>query len=89
MIKGCAKRVIVVKNTNSEMFDEAYFIVNPKKRNGKQGDFLAEANKIISSEFETGNKYRKNKKWQRILLSLFFLSVGAFTGFFVSYLFFT
>ena len=85
MIKGCAKRVIVVKNTNSEMFDEAYFIVNPNKGERKQSDFLAEVNKIISSEFETASHHRKSKKWQGILLSLSLLLVGAFAGFFISY----
>ncbi len=88
MIKGCAKRVIVVKNTNSEMFDEAYFIVNPKRGERKQSDFLAEANKIISSEFGTSDKHRKIKKMQGVLLPLLFMTIGAFAGFLISYFFF-
>ena len=32
LIKGCSKKVIVVKNTGSNMFEEAYFIINPKEK---------------------------------------------------------
>ena len=49
MIKGCSRKVIVIKNPESELFEEAYFIVNPKKSERKQNDLLAEANRIISA----------------------------------------
>ncbi|MBR5308062.1 MAG: hypothetical protein IKU43_04770 [Clostridia bacterium] len=48
MIKGCSRRVIVIKHPESELFEEAYFIVNPKKSERRQSDLLAEASRIIS-----------------------------------------
>ena len=50
MIKGCSKKVIVIKNTGSDLFEEAYFIINPKESERKHGDFLLEANRIIASK---------------------------------------
>ena len=50
MIKGCRKNVVYVKNTGSEMFDEAYFIVSDKGRGVKatESDMVREADRIIS-----------------------------------------
>lgn len=49
MIKGCSRKVIVIKNPGSNLFEEAYFIVSPKESERKYGDFLLEANRIIAS----------------------------------------
>lgn len=49
MIMGCTKKVIVVRDIGSNMFDEAYFIVNPKVGNTQKSDFLREADRIIAS----------------------------------------
>lgn len=48
MIKGCSRKVIVIKNPGSDLFEEAYFIVSPKVSERKHGDFLHEANRIIA-----------------------------------------
>ena len=50
MIKGCQKRVVWVRNTESEWFDEAYFILSEKsmERRPRETDIMAEANRIIS-----------------------------------------
>ena len=50
MIKGCKKNVVWVRNTGSEMFDEAYFIVSEKGRNVRatETDMVREAGRIIS-----------------------------------------
>ncbi len=48
MLKGCKKNVVYIKNTGSELFEEAYFIVSEKRASGKrESDILDEANKII------------------------------------------
>ena len=31
MVKGCQKKVICIKDTGSEMFEEAFFIMKPSK----------------------------------------------------------
>jgi hypothetical protein len=50
MIKGCRKNVVYVRNTGSEMFDEAYFIVSEKGSGVKatESDMVREAGRIIS-----------------------------------------
>ena len=51
MIKGCQKRVLWVKNIESECFDGAFFIVSDKSTEKKQSEdsMVAEAHRIISS----------------------------------------
>ncbi len=51
MIKGCQKRVLWVKNIESECFDGAFFIVSDKSAEKKRSEesMVAEANRIISS----------------------------------------
>ncbi len=52
MLKGCQKRVIWVRNTDSKWFDEAYFILSENTLNEKkapsESDMLREANRIIA-----------------------------------------
>ena len=52
MIKGCKKNVVWVRNTGSDMFDEAYFIVSDKgsEKCTTESDMLKEASRIISEE---------------------------------------
>lgn len=47
MIKGCSKRVVVLKNPKSDIFEEAYFIVREKKVPDSKGTMIDEANRII------------------------------------------
>ena len=57
MIKGCTKRVIVVKDIESNFFDEAFFIVKPQstKRAGKESDYINEAHRIVKSDLPGEN----------------------------------
>ena len=50
MIKGCRKNVVYVRNTGSEIFEEAFFIVNDQLKNSvvKERDLINEANRLIS-----------------------------------------
>ena len=50
MIKGCQKRVLWVKNIDSDCFDGAFFIVSDKSEVKKRTEYsmVAEANRIIS-----------------------------------------
>lgn len=53
MIKGCTKRVIVVKDVRSDVFEEAYFILRPSQQGNapekSRNDILTEANRIVST----------------------------------------
>ena len=50
MIKGCEKRVVWIRNTESEMFEQAYFILSESAcvRKKSEGDIVAEAKRIIA-----------------------------------------
>ena len=60
MIKGCAKKVVVVRDINSNFFDEAFFIVKAgaqrKSRSGKESDYINEAHRIVKSDLPSCNK---------------------------------
>ncbi len=49
LYKGCEKRMIKVKNTGSELFEEAYFILNNKNSaRVSHTDMIKEANRLVS-----------------------------------------
>ena len=50
LLKGVNKRVIIIKNPESEIFEEAYFIVKNKSifNQAKENEMVLEANRIIS-----------------------------------------
>ena len=64
MVKGCRKSIVYVKNTGSEYFKEAYFILNegdlalPEER-----DLVREATRIIEE------KYSQNEEKGKGILS--------------------
>ena len=61
MIKGCAKRVVVVREMDSKLFEEAYFIVKSgvKSRKYAQEDYIGEAGRIVKTQLYP---YEKNVK---------------------------
>jgi hypothetical protein len=50
MLKGCQKRVLWIRNIESDCFEEAYFIVSDKPTVKKvtENSMVSEANRIIS-----------------------------------------
>ena len=72
MLKGVNKRVIIIKNPESEIFEEVYFIIKNKSlfRQARENEMVLEANRIIadyskqqkiSAGFASGNKNTKTK----------------------------
>ncbi|MBQ4562807.1 MAG: hypothetical protein IJA55_10815 [Clostridia bacterium] len=58
--KGCEKRMIMLKNTGSDLFEEAYFILSNKKNMGlSRNDMIKEANRIISENNITSSCEKK------------------------------
>jgi len=53
MVRGCQKKIIFLKNTQSEIFDEAYLVIkdNALYENMNECDMVEEANKIIEENF--------------------------------------
>ncbi len=50
MIKGCQRRIIMVKDTKSRCFDAAYFVLKGDLPQGtSEADMLSEANRVIDA----------------------------------------
>lgn len=49
MVRGCQRRVVFIKNTDSKIFSEAYFILSDEayKESHTDEDIIREANRII------------------------------------------
>lgn len=85
MIKGCQKNVIWLRNTESEVFEQAYFILSDaaslKKKS--EGDIIAEARRIIEQSpcgnyFGGSSTYpRSKRKPTSAMVKLFFFLLGA------------
>ena len=61
MVRGCEKKVVFLKNTGSEFFEEAYFVLHSACESQGGDDMIAEANRIIS-EMEGGDRNRGKRK---------------------------
>ena len=60
MIKGCRKNVVYIKDTGSDMFREAFFIVSDaeKSRAVSETDMLREARRLIADTQKAENADR-------------------------------
>ncbi|MBQ3183888.1 MAG: hypothetical protein IJB24_07795 [Clostridia bacterium] len=73
--KGCEKRMIMLKNTGSELFEEAYFIINNKRSSqASTYDMIKEANRIVAENDIIPQIKEKQKK------PIFFYILGIFSG---------
>ena len=75
MVKGYQKRVVFMKNTGSEFFDEAYFVVCDAYMDKNEEDMISEANRIID-EAECGFHNRRGKG--RMLYAALSFVAGSF-----------
>lgn len=70
MIKGVCKQVVVIKANDSEIFEEAIFIVRTQaaKSGVKQTDMLTEAKRIIDEKIAkySDKTYEKKGLFKRI-----------------------
>ena len=79
-MRGCEKRVIYLKNTGSDLFDEAYFVVS---RVGEISclescDMVCEANRIIDESIEDKSRQSREEKSKKISGFLLPFFLGAF-----------
>ena len=86
MIKGCTKRVVVVKDVESDIFEEAYFIMRPKSEKAKghlgKTDILTEANRIVFDKTpdKSISPVVVRKKRKSFVRDLLFFCMGAAVG---------
>ncbi len=85
MIKGCNRRVIVVKHPESESFEEAYFIVREGKfkRKSDTASLVGEANRLINGE-STPHFPKKPRLSRGFCAALSFVA-GAVSSFLIFY----
>ena len=76
MLKGCQKKIIMLKNTGSKIFDEAYFILSDSAiaSHCSQSDMIAEANRIVEmgyrDTFWQRNQTPRKGRFQQLLFFL-------------------
>ena len=93
MIKGCKRNIVWLKNTNSDVFDEAIFLVNDENEKEKinVNDVLEDVEKIIKETPNSNqNVERKNNInifFLKMKMFLFGLLFGAFSVILADYLF--
>lgn len=73
MIKGCQKSIIFLKNTGSELFDEAFVVVKSSAPQKKERDIVNEASRLINGLDDT----KATKKKTGIIPFLSGLLLGA------------
>lgn len=94
MYNGNQKKVIVIKNTNSKFFEEAYFILKENTKDEKKTSdsaMIREANRIVNENFvcpQPAGLSRKPKKIRRIPYALWFLSGAFFSSALLTLIFF-
>lgn len=61
-IKGAARQMVVLRCVDSEMFETAFFVIKPGRKNsGHGGDMLREANRIVEANSFPGRSARMSK----------------------------
>ncbi len=80
MIKGCHKNVVFLKDTGSELFDEAYFVVKASVKSEGYHDIVSEAAHIASGLCE-------RKKKRKFKGALFGFLAGVLLGVAITLLF--
>lgn len=74
-MRGCERRIIMLKGTSSEIFDEAYFLLRKDFKNDEgENEIVDEARRIVS--LNTTKRRQKGifkKNW-------LFFAAGAFLG---------
>ncbi len=76
MIKGAQKRMVIVKTTDSDLFEEAHFVMR-REESGSKSDILTEANRIIEA---CGGRRKRREgifRKHKVACGILFLSGGA------------
>lgn len=91
MVRGCQKRIIFLRSTDSKLFDEAYFVLSERAFSPvSKVDMIAEANRILSDNLleRSGGApiLAPKKRLSPILLFMLGAAVGFAAGFLLFFL---
>ena len=78
MVRGCQRKVIFLKNTESEIFSEAYFIVDARSTEHKEADMIREANRIVENSLSQRSDQQTGKRGVRRILKATLKSAPSF-----------
>ncbi len=82
--KGAQRRMIFLKNTGSELFESAYFILNENAAVERAGedDMIREANRIVGANMMGLPSLRREKRSEHSarLQRILWFSVGSVVG---------
>lgn len=75
LVRGTQRKMVVVKTADSEIFDEAYFILrkDTPKSNAPEWTMLEEANRIINNSVISREKEARSKRAVSVKEFLFYV----------------
>lgn len=76
LLKGCQKKIICLRSSDSRLFDEAFFVLRDSPDPPAETDMLAEANRILDENLLCQRK----KRISPLPAVLCFLLGGGFVG---------
>ena len=64
MMRGCQRQIIMLKGTDSQIFDEAYFLLRKDfdRARGDEGELVREAERLVALN-TTRRRVRVVSKW--------------------------
>ena len=78
MVKGIHRQMVMVRTTESELFEMAYFVIRADARTkSTQKSIITEANSIVSAMCEDSAREKKKKRKRRAARILLFGSGAA------------
>ena len=79
MLKGVGRQVVVLKNTDSKIFEEAIFIIKDGAKFNKP-DMITECERIIKNNYTGNLGYRQNTKKKKYMLYIGIATAVLLTG---------
>lgn len=80
MVKGIHRQMVMVRTTESELFEMAYFVIRADARTkSTQKSIITEANSIVSAMCEDSVREKKKKR-KRIVARMLLFGSGAVFG---------
>lgn len=73
MLKGIERSMVVLKNTGSPLYEEAYFILKRDSVGKKHEEMISECNRIIESCLVRDGKMSRPRTKERLRYALIFL----------------
>ena len=74
-MKGCQREMIVLRTTESPLFESAYFMLRRDREFAPPGDMLAEANRLLGASAPPMGQSRRSRRAFPFLLGFLVASL--------------